>query len=322
MDHELELPDSTRALGEYRGILAVDVHCFGRHNDAQQKMIIDLLPEIIQQSASRAGLPQLWDGHFRAPRGDGYLFGFHVDLVSAVVDRFFDALQGAMRQRAAQFRAAEITLRVRTSLHLGPVQSFDALLTDSPSGKVMVDTGRMVDADSVRALLDHSDPNVTFVASVISNAVMEHVVRAGRTARKPSEFVEAPLQVDAKDYSGVGYLRVPAPSQKLLSSGLLFGQPEPDPEPTTEKRAIAGTANDVHGRADNVAQTHDVSGGINQGTQNRGIVVKGNGNTTAGHGIDQSKDKQEFSGHFYTHGDANFGPSSGRRINTDDTVGR
>ncbi|MFB9905515.1 hypothetical protein [Allokutzneria oryzae] len=318
MEHAL--PAGTRDLGEIIGILAVDVRGFSKHNDVQQNIIAEVLPSTIESAARRVGAAELWHGsRFRAYRGDGYLIGFNPTLVGTVVDSFFDALQSELRQRAREPQLAGIDLRVRTSLNLGPVQAFDEILTDSPNGTVMVDTGRMVDSESVRALLDHSDPKVTFVASVLSRSVMDQVVRAGRTARQPSEFVEAPLEVEAKDYAGTGYLRVPVPSGDLLRSGLLWGQPEPGQDSAPEHKADVGplTANTVMGNAEEAVQTRDVGGGIDASSARAtsgGIAVTGNRNVTAGGNIDRSSNKYEYSGTFTTRGDSNFGASSGRRV--------
>ncbi|GAA4855394.1 hypothetical protein [Saccharopolyspora rosea] len=316
-----ELPVSDRPIGEYQGMLAVDVRHFSRHDDVQQRMIAEeLLPDVLQRAASRAGFAELWHGRrFRAFRGDGYLLGFHPDLAAAVVDRFFDSLQAELRRRTGEFRSVGVELRLRASLHLGPVQSFNALLADSPSGKVMVDAGRMVDAEPVRSLLDRSDPDVTLVASVLSRAVMEHVVEAGQSTRRPSEFVEAPLRVEAKEYAGTGYLRVPAPSGELLSAGLLQSQPTSRDSASSgapEAGVDAGTFNALPGNAGVAVQAAHVEGGVQDNQVHGvsgGVVAGGNGSVSIGHGVDQSSHKQEFSGQFNTQGDSNFGPSSGRR---------
>ncbi|RKT87936.1 hypothetical protein SAMN05421805_101632 [Saccharopolyspora antimicrobica] len=310
-----------RPVGDYIGILAVDVHGFSEHNTNQQQTIVQVLADVLQQAAIRTGLRDNWDHHFRAYRGDGYLMGVRPELVAVVVDKFFDSLQAELRRRAPPLRTDDITLRLRASLHLGPVQAFDALLADSPTGRVMVNTNRMVDAKPVKALLDHSDPAVTHVASVISSSVMEDVVRAGHTTRKPTEYVQAPLEVEGKEYSGVGFLRVPAPSGELLRSGLLFGQPEPEPDDDAAAREAGGgqVQNAVDGPAENVVQAQQVRDFTDNSARSSGIAVNGNNNTTAGGGIDQSQNKQEFSGRFYTQGDSNFGQSSGRRVATDDT---
>ncbi|MEU4744245.1 hypothetical protein AB0G02_27800 [Actinosynnema sp. NPDC023658] len=306
-------------------MLVVDVRHFSKHNSAEQQVIAEQLPEILQRVADRTNLTSLWErGEFKAFRGDGYVIGFDPNLISAVVDGFFDALQSELRLRAAEFRAAGIELRVRASLHLGPLTSFNRLLADSPSGRPVVEANRMVDAEAVRALLDNSDPEVTFVALVLSHSVMEHVVEAGSTTRRRSEFVEAPLDVTAKEYSGKGYLRVPVPSGDLLRYGLLHGQPEapPDDDRAVKRPEAPGhhVSNHMGGTAHNLVQAGSVRGGIHSHlTRNtdKGIEVTGNGNVTAGSNVDQSSGKQEFSGNFHTAGDANFGPSSGRRAGHD-----
>lgn len=285
----------TNDLGRLTGILAVDVRRFSEHNDSQQERIGTLLPAILRDAADRAGLGDIMrNSVFHAFRGDGYLIGFDPNRVADVVDRFFDSLQAELRRRAPELRAAGIALRLRASLHLGPLRSFDTLVADSPSGRLMVESGRMVDADPVRALLEHSDANVTLVATVMSEDVMKNVIEAGRTARQPSEFVAAPLRIEAKDYSGTGYLRVPVPSGDLLRYGLLHGQPLE--------------------AAEDVAQTSDGESARDALVRND---VAGNGNSVAGRDVMTSNHTvadQVFSGEFNTQGDANFGSSSGRRI--------
>lgn len=324
----------TNDLGQLAGIIAVDVRKFSKHNDVQQEAIVKLLPKVLEAAADRAGLGDILRGSvFRAFRGDGYLIGFDPNRVVDVVDRYFDSLQAELRRRSQALRAEGIELRLRSSLHLGPLRSFDESVADSPSGRLMVESGRMVDAPSVRALLEHSDPTVTYVATVVSDDVMRNVIGAGRTARQPSEFVEAPLQIEAKDYSGKGYLRVPVPSGDLLRYGLLHGQPdettkpEAEQEPETTPLLPTGfsTAN-FNGNAKNQVGTmigdikddsvHDQSSVVTH--------VVGNGNSVAGNDINTTNTfaDQVYSGSFYTRGDSNFGASSGRRVNESAAEGR
>ncbi|EHK85310.1 hypothetical protein SZMC14600_16796 [Saccharomonospora azurea SZMC 14600] len=318
----------TGELGQLTGILAVDVCRFSKHNDIQQEQIATQLPSILHDAAKRAGLSDIMrNTAFDAFRGDGYLIGFDPDRVADVVDRYFDSLQAELRRRSSELRAVGIALRLRASLHLAPLRSFDKLVADSPSARPMVESARMVDAKPVRALLDHSDPGVTLVATVVSEDVMRNVIEAGRTARQPSEFVAAPLRIEAKDYSGTGYLRVPVPSGELLRHGLLRGQPEhgtDDGAADSEEQPIrrdGAWGNSFSGHAEKVNQARDVSGGINDSSVNAGaggIAVRGNNNMTAGGNVrtgGQQVAEQVFSGEFKNLGDANFGPSSGRRIN-------
>lgn len=314
------LEEDSTAVGRYIGVLAVDVLQFSRHNNDQQKTIAALLPELLEGAANRAGVEHLWQqNEFLAPRGDGYLVGFRRNLLSAVVDKFFDALQVELRLNSPRFRTLGIEVRLRAAVDLGPVQAFDASVTDSPAGKVMVNAARLADAQEVRMLLENSDPAVTFVALAVSQSVMTDVISAGRTVRQPSEFVETSLRVPGKGYSEVGYLRVPAPSGELLRSGLLFEECVADESPAAAQEADDTVTAEGNQEASFVAR--DVSGDVQQrsvGEVSGGVSVTGDHNVTAGG--NQTTHNQEYSGTFLTGADANFGPGSGRRTVTDDSV--
>ncbi len=318
--------------GEYLGVLVVDAERFGAHDDVQQKHLTDLLPQVLEKAAWRSGLEALWESRrFPASRGDGYLFGFAPRLLAGAVDAYLDALQLELRARARELRAEGMALRLRASVHVGPLQEFDRLLADSPAGKVMIDTHRAVDAPQVRALLEQSDPDVTFLGTVVSEAVMDHVVRAGHSVRRPSEFVAAPLEVAGKDYRGTGYLRVPVPSGDLLVHGLLRGQPEEHEEPVDTYAAPQhGAVTNTTGAVDDgiVVQGGHVGSFEAHSTRAGGGAsavgtVTGDHNSVAGGDLDQSSGKQEFSGRFEMGGDGNFGASSGRRVGVerDDETG-
>lgn len=316
---------NTRGVGRYTGLLMVDVNRFdATHNSAQQHQIIQLLPVVLREAAEQARIPQLLqDNDFHAFRGDGYFIGFDPDLAAKVVDRYFDALQANLRSRTPSLRAKGIELRLRASLHVAPVHDYDRMIADSPTGSSANEAKRMVDANAVRALLQHSDPRVTLVATVVSSDAMKHVVEAGLTSRQPTEFVAAPMQVESKEFSGTGYLRVPVPSGDLLRHGLLHGQPVQG-EPSTLGNAsrpvssseLAEQAVQAEKGADECRTAYTAAGGTS-------VVASGDRSTAAYGNVDQSSHKQEFSGTFRTKGDANFGPSSGRRQwGTDEHEGR
>ncbi|WP_019819528.1 hypothetical protein [Saccharomonospora saliphila] len=313
-------PTAEQHPGKHMGILAVDVRRFSRHTTAQQETIQRELPAVLEAAATRAQLAEAWRGHhFRAFRGDGYLIGVRPGLVAAVVDGFFDALQAELRRRTGELRASGIELRLRTSLHYGPVRAFDALLADSPAGRVLVNAGRMLDAEPVRRLLDRSDPEVTLVASVVSGTVMEDIIQAGRTRRRPSEFVDVPLRLEAKEYSGTGHLRVPAPSGDLLRSGLAPAEPDPTTSDEVETEDTdarpASVSNTVTGGASGVTQSETVHDGVRHqtvGNVSGGSIVASGDRSVAARG-DVTQTTTEINGDVSPQGDANFGPASGRR---------
>ncbi|MFR9727941.1 hypothetical protein ACL03H_01850 [Saccharopolyspora sp. MS10] len=303
----------------------MDARGYSDHDTAGQELIARTLLPVLQRGAERARLSKLFeDNGFQAFRGDGYLVGFHPDLVPAVVDRYFDALQAVLRREAAQRRADDVELRVRAALHLAPLREFDERSTDSPAGEEVVRAARMVNSTPARALLEHSDPAVTSVAVVLSPEVMRHVVEAGRTSRRSSEFVRVELAVPEKGYEDTGYLRVPAPSGELLRSGLLALHDEAEEqerqvaEPTSE--AVTGNAV-TQSAADNIVQTgsmrdfHDRSARAEGGTAVSGDV-------TAARDVDLSTGKNDMSGRFHIGRDAHFGSARGRTAQGDQEAGR
>ncbi|WIM95552.1 hypothetical protein ACTOB_007669 [Actinoplanes oblitus] len=262
------LPDLT-------AIMVVDTVKFSRHNDPQQDELAVLIPEVLEEACDRAGLEDLWAARqFPDSTGDGYLIGFAPGFLIRVVDRYFDALQEALRARVPRLRARNMRLRLRLSLDVGPARRLGDPRVGSPVGAAMIGTHRLVDARPLRALLEHSDPDVTLLAVALSDRVMTDVVAAGHTRRHvASEFAPCRLDIAEKDFSATAHLYVPALSGDILRHGLLgvLDRPTTDPEPAPAPRPprqprarggvgqVAGRGNVVAGRdVDNVVAGRDV----------------------------------------------------------------
>ncbi|APU16372.1 MULTISPECIES: hypothetical protein [Actinoalloteichus] len=334
--------DEASAPGTYLGVMVIDTHRISAPDDVGQDRLTTLIPEIVSSAARRGGVERLLlNPPVGTPSGEGLLFGFDAELLPLAVDRLMDALQGELRTRARDLRADGITLRMRASLHLGPVPSFTSLFVDSPTGRVVIDSHRMVGAAEVRALLERSDPQATFLATVVSDAVMADVIQAGHTVRRPSEFVRTALSVAAEDFPCIGHLRVPVPSGELLTAGLLTPRqqasdaerPAPISTPglgAADARSGTGwtsnttTTNGGHQRL--IAQSRDVghiedhSTAVEAGLSE--VAVSGNNNNIAGRDLDQSTGRQDFSGTFDVGGDGSFGSHSGRRFGIPDQTER
>ncbi|MEV0842072.1 hypothetical protein AB0I55_21230 [Actinocatenispora sera] len=304
-----------QALPEHLGILVVDSRGFSKHSDRQQNHLAPLIPDVLERACHRANLPELWQRKsFPDGTGDGYMFGFPPELLPAVVHRYLEHLQAELGMAARSLRADRMSLRLRLSLHLGPVDLLDDPRLDSPVGSAMIGTHRLVDADPLRALLEHSDPDVTFLAAALSEPVMEAAVRSGRSGRHETEFAATEVRIDAKDYTGTAYLRVPAPSGDVLRYGLLGVQQrhrntEPDPGATTAPEPPAIRFDTVDRGATAVGQTGDVG-------------MLGSNNTMA-RDIDQSTHTSTVHGnHYQAHdmsvGDTNVGRRAGRRYRGDE----
>jgi len=257
--------DDTTDLPESIAILVVDTKGFSQHNDIQQEELTVLIPEVLERAFRRCDLDELWDERmFPDSTGDGYIIGFNPRLLPAVIDRFLDALQDELAVGLPGWKSRNMRLRMRLSLEIGPARDLGDPRIDSPVGSAMIATHRLVDAEPLRALLDHSDPDVTLLAVALSDRVLQLAVVSGRTRRRVvSEFVTCPVVMTKKDFAATAHLHVPKMSGELLRSGLLGvqataqpGEDSPDPAPpaTTSSPvnrgvgSVSGTSNNVAGR--------------------------------------------------------------------------
>ncbi|GAA4968246.1 hypothetical protein [Actinoplanes utahensis] len=260
-------PDDATDLPDLTAIMVVDVEKFSRHNDLQQDELAQLIPEVLEDACHRCGLEELWEQKmFPDSTGDGFIIGFAPRLLPHVIDRYLASLQEVLAARTARLRSRGMRLRMRLSVNLGPARVLANV--DSPVGSAMITTHRVVDAGALRALLEHSDPDVTMLAVALSERVMSDVVAPGHTRRlKASQFVACPLEISGKDFAATAFLHVPALSGDLLRRGLIGVLPtdpvEISPAPSGKrKKPIAGGTTPVR--------------------------VIGHGNVTAGRDVNQS----------------------------------
>lgn len=226
-------------LPPYRALLVVDMKDFSGRESRDHQSLTEQIPDILANGFAAAGLRHEWaDRAFSRTTGDGYVAGFR----SALLPRLLNPLLGAMQQELLMINrsaaAGTPPIRMRVSLHVGPVTDSGANAEGDGSGAARVEAHRLVDAPEVKALLTRS-ADVTCVAAIISERVFEDAVLSGYTGEGVERYVRVPVRV--KSYEGVAYLRVPEPSGDLLASG--FSQPATDGEPDagSRPRDCAGT---------------------------------------------------------------------------------
>lgn len=237
-------------LPPYRAVLSVDVKNFSGVAPIDHHGLTEAVPTILERAFERAGRPDVWaERRFPDGRGDGFVVGFRPETLPLLVGPLLDALQDelAYHDRMRFARSGQPT-RMRVSIAVGPLTDSDESRLGDGSGAAMVETHRLLDSEPVRALLETSDPGVTFVAAVISARVYEDVVLGGYGEKAPGEFVQVPVSV--KTYRGDAYLHVPKPSGTLLVRGI--GAPDghgpDDPPPLSSAPEDAGyAANMVNG---------------------------------------------------------------------------
>lgn len=218
-----------RELPGYRAVLAVDVKNFSGVKAADHLKVTTLIPALLERAFGRAGYARVWDERrFPVSEGDGFVVGFRPEVLPILLGPVVDALQEELAFHREM--SSGHGPRMRVSIAVGPVNDTGTGGPGDGSGAAMVETHRLLDCAPVRALLEDSDPDVTFVAVVISGRVYDDVVAGGYTAKAESEFIEVPVRV--KSYQGTAFLHVPRPSGGLLSQG--FGdQQKPRAEPST-----------------------------------------------------------------------------------------
>ncbi|MFC0435607.1 hypothetical protein [Kutzneria buriramensis] len=212
-------------LPPYCAILVVDVKDFSGRRGRDHAALTDAIPGILRQAFQRAGLAEMWsEAVFGRSTGDGYAMGLRSALLPFLINPFLPALQEEIAYRNG-VDAQSQPLRMRVTIHVGPVTSTGADLLSEGSGEARVVAHRLIDAPAVRDLLSRCGP-VTCVAAIVSARAYEDAVVSGYAADDPSLYVPAPVEV--KSFQGTAYLRVPAPSGDLLASGFRVAGPEPD----------------------------------------------------------------------------------------------
>ncbi|MET9000762.1 hypothetical protein [Amycolatopsis sp. NPDC004169] len=249
-------------LPPYRALLVVDTKGFGGNPAATQAMLSAAIPDVLSQAFARAGLREVWEtALFPHGTGDGYGLGFDPRFLPAVVSRFFDELEAVLAERDARLRSAarSVRLRMRASLNVGPILEPEPGTTAAAAiGSAVITTHRLLDAAPVRAVLERSDPDQTFLAVALSQRIFEDVLAGGYADLPASKVVPADVRV--KEQRGTVYLYIPNPSGDLLRHGAGFEEElaaarakiEP-PAPGSTTNTINGT---VRGTAFQIGQVH------------------------------------------------------------------
>ena len=257
------------ALPPYRAVLVVDAKEFGRNTDTDQAFLADMIPDVLSLAFERAGLGEVWhEALFPHNTGDGLGIGFDTRHLPAVVSRLFDTLQDVLaeRDRRLRERGREVRLRMRASLHVGPVREQGTEGRSSVIGATVVNTHRLLDAKAVRDLLIRSDPDHTFLAVVLSQRVFDDVVASEHATLRPSRLV--PTTVHVKEFTGLVYLYAPNLSGDLLTHGIDEQLPQPEPTRDADKSQPAQISNVIRGSTHfgTTIQVGQLRGGIHRAT--------------------------------------------------------
>lgn len=253
-------------LPSYCAVVVVDMKDYSGHRGGEQGTLTEMIPAVLERAFREAGRPDIWEERcFPDSTGDGYAIGFRPEVLPTLIGPFLDGLQRELEYRDQVLRTVsrEARMRMRVAIAVGPIMRAEG--DADGTGDTRVEAHRLVDAKPLREALDRSDPDVTFVAAIISGRVYDDVVLSGYSPKVKSEYTPAGVQV--KSYSGNAYLHVPKASGDLLASGQAEQVINEKTEARSTPEAKRQYSNSIHNEhkgnsSGNVIQVGRLHGGL------------------------------------------------------------
>jgi hypothetical protein len=206
---------ATQALPPPRAIFAVDTEKFTRNPSARQPELRDAITALLGSAFGRCDLAKVWEARtLPQGTGDGYVFAVPQQRTPFLLDPLLDRLQEDLEEHDRRLRSEDrsLRLRLRVAIHMGCVPDSGGLREGV--GTPMNDTFRLLDSDPVKQELNHSNPDITLLAAIVSQRVFEDVVRAGYTPGLPPErFRPVIAEVAGKEFVQPAWIYVPKPSR-------------------------------------------------------------------------------------------------------------
>jgi hypothetical protein len=226
----VEDPDvGSRYLPPYRALVAVDTEKYSRNRSSELPNLNMALREVVETSMGRSLLAAEWGRRsFDQSTGDGLVFGVETYSLPFLLHPWLDILHSVLEEADVRLRrrSRDLRMRLRVSIHVGPVPDVGEGTPD-PVSATTNDVFRLLNASAAREALDRSDPDVTFLAAVVSQRVFEDVVAAGYCGLHPARFAPVVAEIPEKRFSQPAWLYLPRPSAGTAPIQL--------PEPTTSR---------------------------------------------------------------------------------------
>ncbi|WP_112139858.1 nucleotidyl cyclase domain-containing protein [Glycomyces dulcitolivorans] len=260
----------SQAEDRYLTVLALDIERFGRFTDAQSTRIASSFRDAVEQAFERSGLADTYTAHaFMQNQGDGIVAGFDESRLPLIVDRLPNALQSSLRELHLRDGSG---VRMRMGISYGPVQGIADRRVDVAPNRTVVDACRIADAEATRQLLRRSDPEATFLAAALTASVFDFTVARNPLWLRLSEFIEADITIEEKDYRATAFLHVPSPSGELLREGLLCAEEtEPEPHVPLEERVERPAGHYLRGDVKSEGGVANMIGSVGGGLQQNDI---------------------------------------------------
>ncbi|MGW6890346.1 hypothetical protein [Streptomyces chartreusis] len=218
------VPDADDVPPEH-ALLVVDMKGYSQIPEAKMAPTLADLDDILSTVFAQCGISDaaLLDSAVK-DRGDGAIFVLPARHAARLVDPVLGQLRQALERREQTRLASSPTIRLRASVHVGPL--------DPPAhrGDAANDACRLVDSDAVRIAMTAAVDHGLYLAAAVSDTVFRRSVRAGRTKSLHADhFQQATARVEGKHgFEETCWLYVPGLVPAVISPYLTAGS-EPSP---------------------------------------------------------------------------------------------
>ncbi|MET8241764.1 hypothetical protein ABZU88_35685 [Streptomyces sp. NPDC005245] len=189
----------------------------------------DILDTVFAQSAL-PNLHSLGDAH--KDTGDGAIIVLPARHTARIVDPLLGHLNDALARYDRQRLASNPTIRLRSSVHVGPLTPLDH------RGDTINEACRLVNSNEARQAMAAAVDNGSFLAAAVSEAAFRRTVHAGRTPNlQARQFLAASARVDGKEgFEEACRVHVPGLSAETLRSYIRsLSEPSSDTADTREE---------------------------------------------------------------------------------------
>jgi hypothetical protein len=250
------VPSDVTDVPPEHALLTVDMKEYSKLPEAKMAPARADLDSILTTVLAQCGIGEATLLGAVKDRGDGAIFVVPAQHAARLIDPLLIYLAQALERREQTRLASAPTIRLRASVHVGP------LAPPEYRGDAANDACRLVDSDAARRAMTAAVDHGVLLAAVVSDTVFGRTIAADRTsALKEQHFHRATARVaDKPGFEQTCWLFVPGLVPSVLAPYLTQNSgPVPDGRPSqaAQHSTKATTANENSGT---VRQTGKASG--------------------------------------------------------------
>ncbi|MFF0225324.1 hypothetical protein [Streptomyces sp. NPDC004629] len=175
-------------------LVAIDMEKYSQIAEAKMAAARCDVDDIVATVLAECALPnpQELPGGYK-DSGDGAILLFPPSALARLVDPLLGRLNAALVRYERQRLASSPLLRLRASVHVGPLSLPDH------RGNAINETARLLDSQATRQALSAAKDSGAFLATAVSEVAYQRTVHAGRTPDLgPHHFLDAVARVSDK----------------------------------------------------------------------------------------------------------------------------